>query len=102
MSSLVEHVLRTLRTVERVTRPEPASPRCPDLATWLEPAVWTALTDHQPSEDESATVWCYHPSDDTFWQFGDWQEWREHVSPDITQRMAAALPDYPARSGVHQ
>jgi hypothetical protein len=67
-----------------------------NLATWLEPAIWTALTDHQPSDSTNGDVWCYHPSDDSFLQCDDWQEWREHVGKPMAAHVAQAMQDYPA------
>lgn len=111
--AIVQGLLDAFKTAERITRPprmghdvdvvdgpeqlaereaeEDVWEGATDWHGWALPAIYTALADHQASEEESAIdriVYCYHPSADAFEEFPDWQAWREHVGDLIADRIA--------------
>lgn len=72
----------------------PASPQPISWAAFAEPAIWTALTPHEPSPEHYNTGEVYCCGD----RFADWQAWREHVSPDIAWRLEkATLEAFPRK-----
>ena len=63
----------------------------PDLATWLEPAVMTILASHMPHSTDWGGFFCEDFEGFTHGDFGDEQDWREHVAPLITAHIVKAI-----------